>query len=141
MTRLAFSLLLGLVFAGQTTAPSTAPSRSANDGVYTAAQVARGKTAYAKDCARCHGDTLLGNDDAVPLVGREFLKKWEGQSVGKLVDLTQKEMPSDGPGKLTRRQCTDIAAFVLSSNGYPAGQSELAPELNILNAILIQPKK
>ena len=35
-------------------------------------------------------------------------------------------MPSDGPGKLSRRQCTDIIANLLSANGFPAGESELA---------------
>lgn len=141
MIRSCFGLIAALVVAAQTTAPTTSPSRSVNDGVFNAAQVSRGKTAYANLCARCHGETLLGNDDAVPLVGAEFLKHWQGKSIGKLVDLTQKEMPSDGPGKLTRRQCTDVTAYVLSVNGYPTGQSELAPDLEALNAILIQPKK
>jgi mono/diheme cytochrome c family protein len=111
------------------------------DGVYSSAQVARGKTAYANLCARCHGETLLGNDDAVPLVGAEFVKRWEGKSIGAMVDLTQKDMPTDGPGKLTRRQVTDVTVFVLNANGYPAGQNEMPAELETLNAILIQPKK
>lgn len=141
MIRSFAGMLAAIVLAGQTTAPTTSPSKTSNDGVFNAAQVARGKTAYANLCARCHGETLLGNDDAVPLVGAEFLKSWHGKSVGKLVELTQKDMPTDGPGKLTRRQCTDVTAYVLSVNGYPSGQTEMPAELETLNAILIQPKK
>jgi hypothetical protein len=84
---------------------------------------------------------LLGNDDAPKLVEAEFLENWEGKSVGNLVELTQKKMPTDGPGKLTRKQCTDITAYVLSANGFPAGETELAPDLDVLGGILIQAKK
>lgn len=134
-------ILIPLVLTGATTAPSTAPSRTVADGVYSSEQVARGKKAYDSLCARCHGDTLLGNDDAPQLVDKMFLDKWEGKSVGELVDYTQKKMPSDGPGKLSRKQCTDMTAYILSSNGFPTGTAELAPELETLNTILIQAKK
>ena len=90
---------------------------------------------------RCHGDALLGGDDAPPLVDKEFLKKWEGKSVASLVELTRKEMPSDGPGKLSRKQCTDITAYVLSVNDLPTGQSELVPDPDALNGILIRSEK
>jgi hypothetical protein len=58
-------------------------------------------------------------------VDRDFLDKWNGKSVGTLVELTRKTMPSDGPGKLSRRQCVDIVSYVLSANGFPAGNAEL----------------
>src|SRR5262245_6698266 len=122
-------------------APATAPSRTVWDGVYTKEQADRGKKAYASLCTRCHGDALLGNDDAPALVDKKFLDKWYTKSVGELVEYTRKEMPSDGPGKLTRKQCTDITAYLLSANEFPAGKDELAAELDALNAILIQPKK
>lgn len=134
-------LVMAMAQVGPATGPSTAPSKTVWDGVYSSEQSARGKRAYATLCARCHGEKLQGNDDAVPLVGKDFVKGWEGKTVGKLVDLTQKEMPTDGPGKLTRRQVTDITAYLLEVNGYPAGQGELAPELASLNVIQIQPKK
>ncbi len=34
-------------------------------------------------------------------------------------------MPGDAPGSLSDAQCADILAFVLSKDGFPAGQSEL----------------
>jgi len=137
-------LIIPLVFVGATlpsTSPSTEPSRSVWDGVYSDAQVARGKKAYNSLCARCHGEALLGNDDAPQLVDADFLDKWNGKSVGSLVVYTQKKMPTDGPGKLSRKQCTDVTAYVLNANGFPSGQSDLAPDLDVLNGILIQEKK
>lgn len=139
---LAVPLALAAVTIAQSTPPSTTPSsKTVWDGVYTAEQAARGKTAYNTHCARCHGEKLMGNDDATPLVEKKFLEKWYGKSVGELVELTRKEMPSDGPGKLTRKQCTDMTAYLLSANGFPAGKTEMAAELDALNSILIQPKK
>jgi quinoprotein glucose dehydrogenase len=134
------SALVPLLLAA-TTAPSTGPSRSVWDGVYSKAQADRGKSAYNSLCARCHGDTLLGNDDAPQLVDKEFLSKWEGKSLGTLIAYTQKEMPTDGPGKISRRQCTDIIAYVLSANNFPAGQNEIAPEAEAQNAITIKSQK
>ena len=49
-------------------------------------------------------------------------------------------MPSDGPGKLSRRQCTDMIAYLLSANGFPAGESDLDSDAAVLHEILIQPK-
>ena len=123
------------------TAATTAPSRSILVGVYSKDQAARGKTAYSTLCARCHGDNLMGNDDAPQLVDKPFIEKWNGKTLAALVDLTQKKMPSDGPGKLSRKQCTDITAYVLSANDIPAGQSELPADLDVLSQIQIQVKK
>ena len=132
-------LLFSLVVA--TIAQSAAPVKSVWDGVYSKEQADRGKKAYNSLCARCHGETLLGNDAAKPLVGKEFLERWEGKPVSELVELTRTNMPSDGPGKLTRKQSTELATYVLSANSFPAGTNELAAELAILNTILIKEKK
>jgi len=126
---------------GPTTEPTTGPSRSVNDGIYSAIQVARGKKSYSSLCARCHGDNLLGNDDAPALVDNDFLGHWYGKTLGKLVDLTWKKMPTDGPGRLNRRQSTDITTYLLSENGYPVGKSDLPPDAGVLNGILIQRAK
>jgi mono/diheme cytochrome c family protein len=123
------------------TAAAAETSHSVWDGVYTSEQAGRGKKAYNSQCARCHGENLLGNDDAPPLVDQEFLDNWNGKSVGSLVELTRKKMPSDGPGKLSRQLCTDVVAYVLSENGYPAGEHNLEPSVESLDQIQIEPKK
>ena len=133
-------VLLASLGIAQTSKPSTAPARSAWDGVYSKEQAARGRKAYDSLCSRCHGEKLGGNDDA-PALDEDFFKRWEGKSVGAMVEYIRKEMPSDGPGNLTRQQCTDIVTFLLNSNSFPTGNSELSPELDSLNAIQIKTKK
>ena len=119
----------------------TAATTSVWTGVYTKEQAARGEKAYNAQCARCHSETLLGGENSPPLVEKEFLEKWYGNSVGALVERTRKTMPSDGPGKLSRRTCTDIVAYMLKSNGFPAGDKELDSDPAIANEIIIQPKQ
>ncbi len=127
------------------TAPASAPAlavkKTTLDGVWTAEQVARGKKLYEASCARCHGDTLGGNDDAVALVGPEFTDKWAGKPVGDLEEYCRTQMPGDGPGRFNRKEITDMTVYILSANNLPAGKTELAPELDALNAVTIQVKK
>ena len=151
------ALFIGLVPLGAQTpapaAPAAVPAeasppaakaaapRSVLDGVFSKEQLARGQKAYNSLCARCHGDNLLGGEEATPLVGQDFLKNWTAKSVGALLEYTRKEMPSDGPGKLSRQQCADATAYVLSANGCPAGDAELPADPEAASQILIQPKK
>jgi|TARA_B110000263_G_C15220178_1_gene469523 hypothetical protein len=46
-------------------------------------------------------------------------------------------MPDDNPGGLNINQYADIVAFLLSSNGYSEGESELLPDQVILEGISI----
>ncbi|HWA10603.1 MAG TPA: cytochrome c [Opitutaceae bacterium] len=127
--------------AGAGAPPPAAPTRSVWSGVYSAEQAARGLKGYNAQCARCHGETLGGGEDSPALVDQDFLGDWNGKSVGSLVEYTRKKMPSDGPGKLSRQLCTDIVAYLLSANGFPAGSAGLEPDVDVLNRISIEPKK
>ncbi len=133
--RLATSQVVLFILA----AGAAAASRSVWDGVYSSEQSSRGQSAYNSKCARCHGEALLGGESSPALVDRDFLEKWNGKSVGALVELTRRTMPSDGPGKLSRRQCTDIIAYLLGANGFPAGKSDLVSDAAVLDEIFIQP--
>ena len=135
------ALAAGLTLSLVSGAESPAPPRSVLDGVYSAAQLIRGRKAYDSLCARCHGEALGGGEDSPALVNEDFLNNWNGKSVGALVEYTREEMPSDGPGKVTRKQATDITAFVFSENDFPAGPRELEPNLDALNQIIITLKK
>jgi len=120
---------------------AAAASRSVWDGVYSKEQAGRGQTAYNSKCARCHGENLMGGEDSPALVDRDFLEKWNGKSVGALMELIRKTMPSDGPGRVSRQECTDITAYLLSANSFPQGNGDLSSDLDVLNAILLQAKK
>jgi mono/diheme cytochrome c family protein len=136
----AWPLAAALTLSIVTTAAPAAPSQkatSARGGVFSKAQVERGRAAYNAQCARCHGDTLGGGENSPALVDEGFFKIWDGKSVGELVEYTRKTMPSDGPGTVSRRRCIDIAAYLLDANGFPAGDREFPTELDALNQITI----
>ncbi len=117
-----------------------AASRSVWDGVYSQEQAGRGEKQYLELCARCHGENLMGGEESPAVVGEDFLEKWHGKTVGELVERVRKTMPTDCPGVLSLKQCTDIVAYVLSANEFPAGQKELASDAAALNEIRIEPK-
>jgi cytochrome c len=132
----------GLIVAACVLAWSVAAaSQVASDGIYTTAQAERGEAVYLSMCARCHGDTLLGNDDATPLVGPLFLHDWTGRTMAELLTSIRLEMPTDGPGVLTRREASDVTAFLLQANDFPAGAKELPTSERLLEHVRIEPKK
>jgi quinoprotein glucose dehydrogenase len=120
--------------------PILALSRSASEGVYTKQQAARGKSLYGEECAKCHGETMGGGDGSPDLAGKEFLSRWNGKTVGGLFKLIHDTMPTDDPGHLSTRQCADLAAFILSSNGFQSGEKDLENDANALNEIHIEAK-
>ncbi len=117
-----------------------AASRSVWDGVYTQGQTSRGENEYLSHCARCHGETLFGGEESPAVAGEEFIARWHGKTVGELVERVRKTMPTDGPGVLSLKQCTDIVAYLLNANEFPAGESEMESDLAALNEIRIEPK-
>jgi S-disulfanyl-L-cysteine oxidoreductase SoxD len=91
------------------------------DGVYTEEQANRGNPTYQRYCAACHGDQLLGQEIAPPLVGDAFNANWDGVTLGDLVNRIRTTMPQDNPGALSRAQIADVVAFMLQSGKFPAG--------------------
>jgi mono/diheme cytochrome c family protein len=109
--------------------------RSVWDGVYTDAQAKRGGQVYAAHCVSCHGDTLQGDGPATALAGSGFTADFNGATLGEMVDRTRRTMPDDNPGTLSRQQVTDVLAYVLSVNKFPAGETELPTQAEVLNQI------
>lgn len=128
-----------IVTAGGFVLSLLAFAASVRDGVYTKQQADRGKALYGEQCAKCHGETL-GGGDAPELVGADFISRWKGNNVGAIFGLISKTMPTDDPGSLNTRQAADLTAFILSSNGYPAGTKDLANNPDALKDIQIDPK-
>jgi len=118
-----------------------AARRSVWDGVYTKDQAARGLKAYQEECMKCHGENASGGESAPALVGAEWLAKWNGKSVGDLYTRIRKTMPTDDPGNLSTRQYSDIVAYLLSLNEFPAGSQELDRDAAVLNEIRMEAKR
>jgi mono/diheme cytochrome c family protein len=112
------------------------------DGVYTAAQAARGAAIYEDSCSSCHATDLLGAGPMPALTGPGFRKEWNGQPLGDLFERMSVSMPADKPGKLTRDQDADVLAFILKSNDFPAGKTEMkgsTPELSKIKFVAAKP--
>ena len=98
--------------------------RTAQDGVFTAAQATRGAALYDTKCAACHGARLEGSIGP-ELAGPGFLAVWSGQPLSDLFDKIDKTMPADMPGTLSRVQIAEIVAYALQANRLPAGTTDL----------------
>ena len=122
-------------------AQEPAESRSVWDGVYTEEQAKRGDEVYKKECAACHGAELTGGESAPPLTGGAFQANWNGLTLGDLFDRIRKTMPQAKPGSLTRQQDSDVLAFMLSMNKFPAGKTELYRQSEMLKEIRFETKK
>ena len=116
-------------------------TKSVNDGVYTQEQATRGKALYTDTCAACHGDNLEGSGPMPPLAGNDFLRTWEGKTVGDLFEKTHTTMPATAPGTLTPEQSADIVSYMLSMSKYPAGTTALDNKMEPLLAIKIEKAK
>jgi quinoprotein glucose dehydrogenase len=115
-------------------------ARTVWDGVYTEAQAERGRASYEQACRSCHRDDLRGDNTAPSLVGESFLFLWGDMEVGELSSRIRKLMPPERPGSLSAETYTDIVAFVLQKNEFPAGDAELAVDGGTAH-ILITPKR
>ncbi len=105
------------------------------DGVFTAAQAERGKTNFLGGrCGGCHMLDLSG-DRGPALKGNDFLAHWENGSVNSLFDKIRETMPPNGANEVTDDAKADIVAFLLLSNGFPAGKTELRAEAETLGII------
>jgi mono/diheme cytochrome c family protein len=106
------------------------------DGIYTAAQAARGEKVYTESCATCHGPKLEGTSTAGPtLSGPDFTNGWKDMSAGALLNKINQDMPSNAPGTLTPEQYADVMAHILSVNKYPAGATELPKDATLLKMV------
>src|SRR5262249_28080378 len=110
--------------------------RTANDGVYTDAQAARGRALYQERCALCHGATL-GGALAPPLAGSVFVSAWGAQPLSELANKIRNTMPANDPGKLTASQPSALVPHIWQSGKFPAGRTEHAADEAALKSIFL----
>ena len=122
------AICVGL-FAQATPSPEASPRIW--QGVYTAGQAERGKVTYTSNCLRCHGGDLLGVT-APPLTGEKFLASWSGEHVGRLYEKIRDTMPPNFGSVIDNSAKLEVVAYILQSNGFPAGAGELAADPAVL---------
>src|SRR5438552_16937844 len=133
---------------------STRIANTTGRAVYGPEQATRGKTLYTQNCSKCHMENLQGNcpaenvrpsaayvcaapRTAPPLVGDAFLQRW--YSAGDLYARIRWSMPADNVGGLSADNNLAILAYVLQSNGLPAGR-ELRDDVTAMKAMVLQEK-
>ena len=107
------------------------------DGVFSSAQARRGRRVYNQNCASCHGQGLRGGEMAPSVAGSDFIVFWTEIPVGVLFDRIKMTMPEDGPGRLSDQEYTDVVAYMLDRNDYPAGENELSTDKAEMDKIMI----
>ena len=114
---LAFVVVAGLA----ATASGQPAETTVRDQVYSQEQSKRGRASYDGKCASCHDGGTMGPE----LWGDAFLTQWENKDVASFFSRIQTTMPEDAPGTLPDKEVLDIIAYVIQTNGFPAGDKEL----------------
>jgi cytochrome c553 len=106
------------------------------NGVYTTAQADRGKANFVTSCERCHGADLNGVT-APSLKGARFQNAWDNETLYDLYIKIRDSMPPNFGTALTDENKLDVVAFILQSNGFPAGAAEMKIDAEFLDGIAI----
>jgi mono/diheme cytochrome c family protein len=133
-------VLAELALVGMATTPAAAQSRTVWDGVYTEAQARRGQERYKDICGYCHRDDLQGGGSeagAPALKGSIFTTRWQDRALVEMFLAIGTTMPQNAPDTLTPQVVIDIVSFLLEANEMPAGETELPPDLEALDQILV----
>jgi alcohol dehydrogenase (cytochrome c) len=95
-------------------------------GDYTKEQAQIGAQIYSGTCSVCHGSKLQGGA-APALTGPVFAQSLKAtySTASPLFALISTQMPVNNPGSLSKQQYTQVLAFILAKNGYPAGNVPL----------------
>lgn len=132
--------LIALAAVVAMSAGAPASSKGSRSGVYTDAQAYEGARVYAAQCAMCHGTRLEGTVETPGLVGK-FVANWAGRPLGDLFDYLARAMPQSSPGRLAPQDNARLIAFILRTNGAPAGDTPLPAEAAALRQISFDPVK
>ena len=133
------SLLFLAGVGAQSAQQATPPADSG--GLFTKAQVERGKGLYDTKCASCHGIALVADEpEAGDLTGMAYRLNWHGKTIADRFEVTKTTMPPGSPLTLSDQEYLDIVVYILKFNGYPVGDKELTPDPKRLEQIVIGPQ-
>jgi len=123
----------GLLVVTAVVTSAQAPTKTTNDGVYSAAQADRGKKTFNEKCSGCHEPSRFSGD--------AFLESWNNKTMKDIWDVASGTMPEDNPGSLKQEEYADILSYFLSLNEYKPGDAELQPGAASMGAIKIEKVK
>src|SRR5215467_2374532 len=121
-------LMVAVLIIASVASAQTPGRRTIWTGAYTTAQATRGEEVYKANCARCHGEDLSRNPQAV-LNGNDFLQRWREDTVESLFAFIRTSMPPGRRGTprvpLEDNQYLDVLTYIFRANNFPAGDREL----------------
>lgn len=106
-----------------------AQDKTVNDGVFTEGQVSSGQIVFDAQCKTCHNMRFY----------RDTLRSWNNQPLLYLWESIMGTMPADNPGSLMFEEYTDVIAYILSENGFPAGDTKLDPDNGMDSIAIVAP--
>ena len=133
LRNLAFLALSATALAGY---EATRPVQAAEITTYTSAQAGQGAQTYQQHCASCHGATLAGGGAGPALSGEAFSSRWNGRSIGSLIQLISTSMPPGGGAGMQSDDFLNVTAYILQANQITAGQQALAADSEMTLAAL-----
>jgi hypothetical protein len=109
---------------------------SLSTGLFTSAQVERGRAAYLRDCSRCHRTDLSGDQGLTlkgetfqtlgpSLKGETFFANWGNGNLNRLFLKIRDAMPPSFQAIVDDKTKVDILTHLLHENGFPSGSEEL----------------
>jgi mono/diheme cytochrome c family protein len=104
--------------------------RTVRDGVFSAAQAARGERLFESICMNCHEMTEFTAAGA-------YLEEVEGEPLWDTFEYIWSEMPEDDPASLEPEDYADVLAYIFSIYGLPSGATALPVDRRTLEAITI----
>ena len=91
--------------------------------LFTVAQAERGKKVFLRNCAGCHGYSMIS-------IFSRYRNAYDYHSV---ISLT---MPWEDAGLLSDEDYIDIVAYMMHENGFAAGEVDLVPDRALLESII-----
>lgn len=108
------------------------------DGVFTLDQAQRGELIYKSECQTCHAADMRGGPAAGGLRGVTFRFLWKDKTIADLFNAMRKKMPPGQPGTLGDQAYLDVLAAILQRNEFPAGETEIEADEEVMNSIVIR---
>jgi mono/diheme cytochrome c family protein len=105
-------------------------TRTVREGVFSVAQVERGRDSFTWICMDCHEIEEFTGVSA-------YLEEMEGKQLWEIFEYIWAEMPEDNPASLEPDEYADVLAYVLSVYGLPAGDADMPTDRATLEAITL----
>jgi mono/diheme cytochrome c family protein len=105
-------------------------TRTVREGIFSVAQVERGRDSFTWICMDCHEIEEFTGVSA-------YLEEMEGKQLWEIFEYIWAEMPEDNPASLEPDEYADVLAYVLSVYGLPAGDADMPTDRATLEAITL----